>query len=124
MSSCVLRTVPSPLHSFVLADQPVLQRSEVTLLISAGSAQDIISRCYLHNNNIPWDALTALDTQTKPMAQFTNVTADPLEQFLNLEAFQMRDTATYEPMVQPNDLVNEYDGPVRLHTLVPCGRVC
>ena len=66
----------------------------------------------------------ALDAQTKPMMHFKNVQVDPLEQLLNPEVFQMRDTATYEPMAQPNDLVNEYDGPVCCPTLVPCGRVC
>lgn len=124
MSSRVLCRIPSSPHSFPLADQLVLQRSELALLISADSTQDIISHCHLHNNSIPWDTLMALDAQTKPMAHFTNVPVDPLEQFLNPEVFQMRDIAAYEPMVQPNDLVNEYDGPVCCPTLIPCGRVC
>ena len=66
----------------------------------------------------------ALEAQTKPMTHFKDVSVDPLEQFLNPEMFQGRDTATYEPMVQPNDLVNEYDGPVCCPTLIPCGCVC
>ena len=110
-------------HSFHLADQPVLQRSELALLVSAESAQDIISRCRLHNDSIPWDTLMALDAQTRPMVRFENVPADPIEHFLKPEAFQMDGTATYEPVAQPNDLVNEYDGPVRCPTLIPCGFV-
>lgn len=53
-----------------------------------------------------------LDAQTRQMAQFENVPVDPIEQFLSLEEFQMRETAVYEPVVQPNELVNDYDGPV------------
>jgi len=124
MSSRVLCTVLSPSHSFSLADQPVLQRSEVALLVSGDSAQDIISRCHLHNNSIPWGTLAAIDAQTKPMAQFATPPVDPLEQYLNLEALQMRDTSPYELMVQPNDLVNEYDGPVCCHTPITCGGIC
>ena len=65
----------------------------------------------------------ALEAQTKPMTHLKNVPVDPLDQFLNPEMFQTRDTATYDPMVQPNDLVNEYDGPVCFSTLIPCGCV-
>ena len=101
-----------PSHSFRVADQPVLQRSELALLVSGDSPQEIISNCHQHNDKIPWDTLMALDAQTRPMPHFKNVPADPLEQFLNLEEFQMRETVIYEPMAQPNDLVNEYDGPV------------
>ena len=120
MSCCVLCTVSSPFYSFPLADQLVLQRSELALLISADSEQDIISCCHLHNHSIHWDTLMALDAQTKPMIHVKNLHADPLEQLLNPEMFQMRDTTTYEPMAQPN----EYDGPVCCPTLVPRGFVC
>ena len=102
-----------------LADQPVLQRSELALLISGPSAQDIVSCCRLHNDSVPWDALAALDAQTKPMAHYTNLTPDPLEMILNLEVSPMPSTATYA-----NDLANEYDGPVCCRTLVLCGCVC
>jgi hypothetical protein len=44
-----------------------------------------------------------------PVVNFHN---DPIEQFLNLEECQVPETAVYEPMAQPNDLVSEYDGPV------------
>ena len=66
----------------------------------------------------------ALDAQTKPTNHLKNVSVDPFEQLLNPEMFQMGDITTYEPMVQPNDLVNEYDGPVCYPTLIPCGCVC
>lgn len=66
----------------------------------------------------------ALDAQTKPTIHFKDDPVDTLEQFLNPEMFQMRDTATYEPIVLPNDLVNEYDGPVCRPTLILCGCVC
>lgn len=112
MSGRALRTPPPSLHSFPLADQPVLQRSERALLVSADCARDAISRCHFHNDNIPWDAFVALDAQVKPMIHYQDIPADPLEQFLNPEVFQVPDTTTYEPMVQPNDPVNEYDGPV------------
>lgn len=85
------------------------QQSEFALLVSGDSAQDIISRCHYHNERIHWETLMAL-----PMVYFQN---DPIEQFLNLEECHMLETAVYEPMVQPNDLVNEYDGPVCLSPL-------
>ena len=119
MSGRVLCIVPSSLHSFPLADQPALQRSELALLVSAPSAQDLVTCCHLHNDRIPWGTLAALDAQTKPMAQFSHLTADPLEMIPNIEVFPLCDTATYV-----DDLVNEYDGPVCCHTLVPCGCVC
>lgn len=112
MSGRALRTPPPSLHSFPFADQPVLQRSEHALLISADCAQDIIAHCHLFNDSIPWDASVSFDAQVKPMVYFHDVPIDPLEQFLNPEVFQIPDTTTYEPMVQPNDPVNEYDGPV------------
>ena len=119
MSSCLLRTFlstppPHPPPSFPLIDQLALQRSELALLVSGDSAQDIISRCHYLNEGIPWEPLMALDAQTRPMVHFKNVPVDPVEQFLNLEEFQMPETAVYESMAQPNDLVNDYDGPVRL----------
>lgn len=118
MSGRVLCTVPfSPPPFIPLADQLVLQQSELALLVSAHTAQDIISCCRFINETIPWDTLVALDAQAEPMAQFISIAADPLDQLLNLEAAQMRDSATYE---QPNDLVNEYDGPVCCHALVLC----
>jgi hypothetical protein len=110
MSSCVLRTIPSPPHSFPLADQLVLQRSEFALLISGDSAQDILTRCHHHNEKIPWDSLATLDVQTPQ--HFQNVPSDPVEQFLNLEELQMTEGAIYESMAQPDDIVSEYDGPV------------
>jgi hypothetical protein len=95
MPCSVLRTVPLPPHSFLLADQPVLQQAEDALLISGHSDIDIISRCAYHNRIIPWEDLMYLDAQTRPSVQPKNTSPDPLEQFLNL------------------DLVNpEYDGPV------------
>ena len=54
----------------------------------------------------------ALDAQTRPMVHFQNLPVDPLEQYLNLEEFHMPEAAVYEPMTQPNDAVNDYDGPV------------
>ena len=111
--------VPSPLHSFPFADQPVLQRSELALVVSAPSAQDIVACCHLLNDSIPWGTLAALDAQTRPMSHFTNLTADPLEMILNLEVFPLHDTATYV-----NDPMNEYDGPVCCHTLISCRCVC
>ena len=87
-------------------NQLALQQSELALLVSGDSAQDIISRCHYHNERIHWETLMAL-----PMVHFQN---DPIEQFLNLEECQLPETAVYEPMVQPNALVNEYDGPVCL----------
>ena len=63
----------------------------------------------------------ALDAKT-PIAQPMNLTVYPLEHFLNLEAFQMHDAATYESITQPNDLAN--DRPVCCHALASCGRVC
>ncbi|KAF9643465.1 hypothetical protein BDM02DRAFT_3191620 [Thelephora ganbajun] len=98
---------------FIIGEcQVVFCRSELALLISADSAQGIISHCHLYNDSIPWDTLITFDAMTKPMVHLISVPVDPFEQFLNPEAFQNHDTATYEPMVQPNDLVNEYDGPL------------
>jgi hypothetical protein len=55
----------------------------------------------------------ALDVQTQSTPQpFQNVPSDPVEQFLNLEELQMTEGAIYESMAQPEDIVNEYDGPV------------
>ena len=97
--------------SFPATDRLLLQQSELALLVSGDSIQDIIFRCLYHNERIPWEALMA---QT---AHFKNVPFDPLEQFLNLEEFQMPETTAYEPMAQPNDLVHDYDGPVCLSRL-------
>lgn len=97
------------LHSFSLADQPVLQRSELALLVSADSAQDIITLCRYHNDEIRWAAVMALDVQTRPTASFQNVPADPLEQYIN---YPIGETAINEFMAQQNDFVNNYDGPV------------
>ncbi|KAF9778205.1 hypothetical protein BJ322DRAFT_1114451 [Thelephora terrestris] len=94
------------------ACQVVFCRSELTLLISGDSAQEIANICRDHNETIPWGTLMALDAKTTPMAHFENVPADPLEQFLNLGEFPVCETAIHEHLAQSNDLVNEYDGPL------------
>lgn len=88
--------------------QAVFFRSEFALLVSGDSAQDIISRCHHLNDKICWDAIMALEAQTRPTA-FEHVPIDPLiEQYLNVGEFH-RETPLYEQTAQHNEY---YDGPL------------
>lgn len=51
-----------------------------------------------------------LDSPTGPYVHSENVPVDPLEQFIDFREL----AAVYEPVAQPNDLVNDYNGPVCL----------
>lgn len=48
-----------------------------------------------------------LDTHPGPVLPFENLLVDVVQEFLNLEEFQMPETAVYEPAMQ-----NDYDRPV------------